>query len=1058
MIGVDQAPIAVRAVSAVWQDDLTARLVVPRSVLRNRIRSMLAHRSLQKKVQAPRTYIEALWRDVLGTEPVKLDKYTIDLWEFKRRLLALAKPYPVPEQHIVVINGQQMPSEFYWLLRLLGVTATVFVDAAAHVDDDGTTVEQLSRALGAEPHQIGQHQPDTTRQIYAVARAFLAPNSMAATVPPERSGPVPTLANHATPDGEIEAIERYVRTYPDKSVALLLPLGEMVDDYRDALEKSHVGQVEWYRTDRDAPPIDWSRPGVKVLTWSSALGLKFDTVIFAGLEQLDDDPPFPWLRNAMRTLAGTARRELILSYSGETEPAPLACLPRELFGDGTTNTSPELLPSPSVEVAEPVDIPLPEYLVPDVAEQPLTTATDESIAAARAVLASDRRRPASQRGSRILTGSEEVGLAYLMRGDEFDLADELPKAFRASLDPNAEQAQAFDALLAHNERLVRSITSKFTTIHLDVDDLYQEGVLGLIRAVEKFDATKGYKFSTYATQWIRQAVGRALPYDYGMKIPIHAYEEMKKVEATRRRLLNSRREASVAAISHECGLAQEAVGRYLQLLAGLVSLDARLPDSLDTTFADLIPLPDDHPDVPDRVLDRRTTAQLVHRGLGTLKPREAQVLRLRYGVGNDEPLILDRIGVQLGVTRERVRQIEAKAKPRLAKALADLAFDGRVAPATARPAPRSAHVNSVVSLKRSHADLASGGDLLGRFAQGQTPADAAAFIGALVEHGFAAGAQRVQIRSGQLGTVPWLALMHDGYEWLGTELRAALSPGSASEHKTQESARAALALAVRMFTEIIVWNAANLSRCLSLTSAPRTGNWWLADAEGQPPPLAKSTDVRRLQYAIFRGPQNHVRGLDLSAQLRRLSLRSALVSSTRVDQYGTVLTVEAEDSAGADPFLSRHPRSQDLGAEILFADGHVTVVNPWVLPYPDGLSPDDVRSAGDPSRWLTTQGFYLCCDGHYLVRGGWLGLPGLDSTPETSLARVALDIEPDGILAWGINGSAPTPNPPPALRSRLIALANLARERSRRVHSSHNAITESGSAGQRARKKGENDG
>ena len=289
-----------------------------------------------------------------------------------------------------------------------------------------------------------------------------------------------------------------------------------------------------------------------------------------------------------------------------------------------------------------------------------------AVALARRVLARDHidRRPSK----RLLTADEEVGLAVLMRGSEIPIDQELRPGYRAGLPTDDERARAFDALVLHNLGLVSSVAKNYVGRGLDWDDLDQNGRLGLIRAVEKFDAGRGYKFSTYATWWIRQAITRGLA-DEGrtIRIPVHMVERIHKVLRARNQLLSDQGEAPLGEICDKTGYEPDDVIQCLKLSRGILSLEAPLPDAPEFSLAEILPDPA-WADMEEK-LDRATLRKLVRRALGGLTPREATVLTQRFGFDGTEPMTLDAIGKEFGVSRERIRQIENKAKDKLAAAL-----------------------------------------------------------------------------------------------------------------------------------------------------------------------------------------------------------------------------------------------------------------------------------------------------------------------------------------------------------------------------------------------------
>jgi RNA polymerase primary sigma factor len=312
--------------------------------------------------------------------------------------------------------------------------------------------------------------------------------------------------------------------------------------------------------------------------------------------------------------------------------------------------------------------PIPARVTPAEAEA--------AMSAARQVLAADTRT--TKPWMRLLSAQQEVGLALLMRNGRIPLAAELPRRYRSSLVPDDEPARAFDALYLHNLRLVHSVAlTRPPQVGMDLDDLTQSGMVGLIRAVEKFDATTGNKFSTYAMWWIRQSISRAVADEaLTIRIPVHMVEKINKVRAARTRLTSKTGEAPLAGLCSATGYSAAEVIECLRLARGIISLDAPLIDNLGGTIGEVLSTPAGQGTDPEEVLDRAQLTTLVRQALATLTPREAMVLSCRAGIDREEPMTLDAIGAELGVTRERIRQIEGKARPKLVQALAELGLIG----------------------------------------------------------------------------------------------------------------------------------------------------------------------------------------------------------------------------------------------------------------------------------------------------------------------------------------------------------------------------------------------
>jgi RNA polymerase primary sigma factor len=215
-------------------------------------------------------------------------------------------------------------------------------------------------------------------------------------------------------------------------------------------------------------------------------------------------------------------------------------------------------------------------------------------------------------------------------------------------------------LIESNLRLVMSITRNYTKAGVPLLDLIQEGNLGLIRAVEKFDYKMGFKLSTYATWWIRQAVTRALA-DQGrtIRLPVHVADQVRRVMRARRQLTQKlNRDPLLPEISKESGFSPERVRELLELIEDPVSLETPVGDG-ESLYADLIE--DTKSDRPDTVTaDTLRSAELAD-ALERLNPRMRRVLTLRFGLEGSTPQTLEEVGHGLGITRERVRQLEARA-------------------------------------------------------------------------------------------------------------------------------------------------------------------------------------------------------------------------------------------------------------------------------------------------------------------------------------------------------------------------------------------------------------
>jgi RNA polymerase primary sigma factor len=215
-------------------------------------------------------------------------------------------------------------------------------------------------------------------------------------------------------------------------------------------------------------------------------------------------------------------------------------------------------------------------------------------------------------------------------------------------------------LIESNLRLVMSITRSYTRADVPLLDLIQEGNLGLIRAVEKFDYKLGYKLSTYATWWIKQAISRALA-EQGrtIRLPVHVADQVRRVTKARRLLgqkLN--RDPSIDEIAAEIGITPQRVQELLELVQDPVSLETPIGDG-DSMVADLIADPSSNQPEAETA-DRARSSELLD-ALAKLQPRQRRVVIERFGLDGVRPRTLEEVGANLGITRERVRQLEARA-------------------------------------------------------------------------------------------------------------------------------------------------------------------------------------------------------------------------------------------------------------------------------------------------------------------------------------------------------------------------------------------------------------
>ena len=351
-----------------------------------------------------------------------------------------------------------------------------------------------------------------------------------------------------------------------------------------------------------------------------------------------------------------------LGEGGKTRPVRSAAAPARAAKDGDDIDA---------EPGDDADI--------DLADADVVTLEAEATALAEADL--DDQTPAmgdsvhtylkSIGRTSLLTAEQEVDLAKRIEAGLFaehklDTATGLDEAFRRDLELIAEDGRRAKAhMLEANLRLVVSVAKKYSDRGLSLLDVVQEGNLGLIRAVEKFDYTKGYKFSTYAMWWIRQAIQRGFADSARtIRLPVHVLEMLSKLSRVERDMHQRLgREPTPEELAVELDRTPDQIEELLRTSRQPISLDSTIGEDGETSIGDLI----EDVDAPEasELVDRQLMAEQLRSALDALTPREATIMAMRFGLYDGNPHTLDEIGRALGLTRERIRQLEKQSLSKL---------------------------------------------------------------------------------------------------------------------------------------------------------------------------------------------------------------------------------------------------------------------------------------------------------------------------------------------------------------------------------------------------------
>ncbi len=258
----------------------------------------------------------------------------------------------------------------------------------------------------------------------------------------------------------------------------------------------------------------------------------------------------------------------------------------------------------------------------------------------------------------------DVHSSFLQPGGKIALLTPCQEIILARRIENGDRA-AKDALVQSNVRLVTSIAQRYQGRGLPMEDLMQEGVIGLIRAADKFNWRRGFRFSTYATHWIRQTIMRSIANSgRSIRLPAYIVDTIGRIARVRGELESTLgRQPSRAELAHAANMTEQQLTELLQSMVDPVSLDTPFGEDGERSLADVIPTEESHS--PSARVFRRAVHEELARALKSLSPREQEVLKLRFGLGGNEPHTLEDVGKSLHITRERCRQLEMQALEKL---------------------------------------------------------------------------------------------------------------------------------------------------------------------------------------------------------------------------------------------------------------------------------------------------------------------------------------------------------------------------------------------------------